>query len=158
MRIRTGRRLSIFEWLWIAVLLIALVGSPGHGQSGSESNINLLSFLLKGVELTEAQMAELQTIRDRHQPRLRELMTQIQTVRAEMATRIFGPGEISGAGVTPQLKRLVALRGQFAQAGLDVTLAVRAMLTETQRAQVAKRLKRWQAVRTELRRLHEGQP
>ena len=105
-------------------------------------------WILRGLDLTAEQQAQLQEIRAAHQATLRDLFNQIRTVRGEIADKLSAAGEATAEDFTDQTERLAKLQQQLLREGLTVALKVRAVLTPDQRAKA-------EQIRQRLKQLHE---
>jgi Spy/CpxP family protein refolding chaperone len=118
----------------------------------------LIPLVLKGVDLTPEQETRVQEIMAAHRATLQTLSQQMRQVHEELATRLFTPGEVQTADLTPHTQRIAQLREQLMQAGLAAALEVRAVLTPEQLAKAAELKERMQTLRSEMRSLFRGKP
>lgn len=126
------------------------VMGPGAGRT--------LPAVLRGVNLTAEQKTRVQKIMVAHRPILRELLSQLRVVHKDMADKIFAPGEVRAEDLAPQVRRIVLLRSQLLQEGLNVMLEIRGVMTPEQLAKASEIRGRLEALRTELRGLFEESP
>jgi Spy/CpxP family protein refolding chaperone len=124
--------------------------SPGMmGDGGSM----LLPLVLKGVDLTPEQETRVQEIMAAHRPTLQTLFQQMRETHEELSAKLFTPGDVQEADLTPYLQRTAQLREQLMQEGLKVALEVRSVLTAEQLAKAAALKSRMKALHSEWRSL-----
>jgi Spy/CpxP family protein refolding chaperone len=152
----------------IALLAWALAFAPayGHGRFGRGGSHEMMwgghdslsSRLLRGLDLTEEQYAKVREIQEAHQPKFRELWSQMYTVRKEMIDTLFSSGEVAETDLQSHVKQLGTLREQLMQEGLMMALEVRAVLTPEQLAKAVELKDRMQKLHDEMRSLfHKDQ-
>ena len=149
----------------VAAVLIAaglwsfpLHAQPGPGMRGPRGMIGqgpgmMLPLLLRGVNLTTDQQAQVQQIMASHRATFRDLFGQLRAAQDEMANKLFSPGGLQESDVASQAQQVSQLRSQFAQEGLKVMLEIRGVLTPDQLAKAAQLRQQVQALRTEMRSL-----
>jgi len=127
-------------------------GTPVRALGGSPGIFS--PWILRGLDLTAEQRAQLQEIRAAHQATLRDLFNQIRTVRVEIADKLSASGEATAEDFTDQIERLAKLRHQLLREGLTVALKVRAVLTPEQRTKAEQIRQRLKQLREEMRSLY----
>ena len=144
--------------LWSAVVYgQPLPGVGGRGRMGGGPG-KLLPLVLKGVDLTSEQQAQVKEIVGAHRTTFRGLVSQLRAAHEELADKLFAPEAVQEADLAPQVQRVVQLRQQLMQEGLKVALEVRGVLTPEQLAKASLLKDRMRSRRTEMRGLFgEGQ-
>ena len=126
-------------------------GSRGMGR-GSGLDMSL-PLLVKGVELTEAQQAQVNQIVATHQPQFRALLSQLRSAREQLTDKLYAPGTLKADDVAPLTQQIGQLRGQLTQEALQVALEIRAVLTPEQLAQAEQIQRKLKDLRSEMRGL-----
>jgi len=124
----------------------------GPGMMGDGTGM-LIPLVLKGVELTPEQETRVQEIMAAHRATLRTLFQQMRETHEELSAKLFAPGDVQAADLTPYMQRLAQLREQLMQEGLNAALEVRGVLTAEQLAQAAALKDRMKALHSEMRSL-----
>jgi Spy/CpxP family protein refolding chaperone len=155
---------------WIGVVALSLwamtvyahprggMGWMGPGRMMGDAPGMMLPLVLKGVDLTDAQEKQVHEIMAAHRATFRTLFSQLQAAHKDVADKLFAPGNVQAADLTPEMQRVAQLRAQLMQEGLQVALAVRAVLTPEQLAKAAEIKDRMRALHTEMRGLFKEQP
>jgi Spy/CpxP family protein refolding chaperone len=94
--------------------------------------------MLKGVGLTDEQDDQVKDIIGTQRKTLRKLFKQLRVANEELANKLFVPGDVNEADLTPQVQKITQLREQLLREGLKTVLAVRQVLTPEQRAKAAR--------------------
>lgn len=121
----------------------------GHGSGLYMS----LPLLVKGVELTEAQQAQVKQVVGAHQAQFRALLAQLRSAREQLADKVYAPGSLKAEDVAPLTQQIGQLRGQLTQEALQVALEIRAVLTPEQLARAEQIQLKLKDLRSEMRGL-----
>jgi Spy/CpxP family protein refolding chaperone len=135
-------------------------GQEMHGLSGPGRMIGhghgmMLPLLLRGVNLTADQKAQIQQIMGNHRATFRDLFGQMHATHEEMHKKLFEPGALQESDLMSQSQQISQLHDQLKQEGLKVILEIRGVLTPDQLARAAKLRQQMQALRTQMRNLLE---
>ena len=117
-----------------------------------------LPAILRGVNLTSDQEAQVRQILASHRPTFQALWQQLRTAQESMADRLFGAAAVQSTDFAPSLQQVAQVREQLAQESLKVALEIRAVLTADQLTRAAQIKDRLRALRSEERALFEGKP
>jgi Spy/CpxP family protein refolding chaperone len=112
-----------------------------------------LPFLVRGVNLTETQQAQVKQIVASHRPKLETLMRELRATREQLAEKLYAPGPVKTEDVTPITQQIGKLRESLTQESLQVALDVRKVLTPDQIAKAMARWRRLKELRAEMRSL-----
>ena len=133
---------------------IAFAG-PGMPFMGDGPGM-MLPLLLKGVDLSPEQEAQVKTLMAGQRENLHAQFQQLRAAHEEMANKLFAPGEVKAEDLAPQMQRITNIREQLMKDGLNVMLEVRKILTAEQLAKAVQIKERMQALHEEMRSLlHE---
>ena len=133
---------------------IAFAG-PGMPFMGDGPGM-MLPLLLKGVDLTPEQEAQVKTLMAGQRENLRAQFQQLRATHEEMANKLFTPGEVKVEDLAPQMQRITQIREQLMKDGLNVMLEVRKILTAEQLAKAIQIKERMKILHEEMRSLlHE---
>ena len=113
----------------------------------------MLPMLLRGLDLTDEQEAQIKTIMSNNRGKLRPLFQQLRTLHEEVANKLLTTGDISRDDLAPQLQQMEQIRGQLMEEGLTVMLEVRKVLTAEQLTKAAQLKERMHALHQEMRGL-----
>lgn len=116
----------------------------------------LIPLVLRGVDLTPEQETRVQEIVAAHRATLQTLFQQMRQAHEELSTKLFTPGDVQTADLTPYTQRITQLREQLMEAGLAAALEVREVLTPEQLAKAAELKERMQTLHSEMRGLFKG--
>lgn len=123
---------------------------PGAGR--------MLPMLLQAANLTAEQKRRVQKVNATHRQTFQELLSQLTAAHKEMADKLFAPGEVRARDLTPQMQRILALRSQLIQEGINVVLEIRRVLTPEQLERVSQVRERMETLQDEMRSLVEENP
>ena len=115
----------------------------------------MLPLMLKKLDLTADQDAQVQKIMAAHHDTFKALFTKLEAAHEEMANKFFAPGALSAADLTSQTQAVSQLREQLMNEGLKVALEIRGVLTPDQLAKAAQLKDRMQAMHAEMRSFFE---
>lgn len=140
---------------------IVLLGSgtafaQGWGARGGPwryGNGPMLSVLVKGAGLSDAQRAQLRQIVSAHRPQFESLAGQFRAARQALDARLYGADPVTAADLEPAIQQIHQLRGQLMQESLQVALEIRAMLSPEQLAKAAHLRQRLSELQREIRSL-----
>ncbi len=146
---------------WSAVARAQPLGVPpmmghGHARMSGDSGAMLLPLVLKHAKLTPEQTKQVQTIMETDRQALRTLFTQLETANSQLTNKLFAPGAVQAADLTPQVQQISQLRQQLMEQGVKTALAIRAVLTPEQLAKVSQLNERIQKLHAEMRSIFEG--
>ena len=113
----------------------------------------MLPMLLRGLDLTDEQEAQIKTIMSNNRGKLRPLFQQLRTLHEEVANKLLTTGDIGRDDLAPQLQQMEQIRGQLMEEGLTVMLEVRKVLTAEQLTKAGQLKERMQALHQEMRGL-----
>jgi len=134
-----------------------MMGGPPMGRMGhGDSPAMMLHMILKNAGLTPDQQTQVRKIMEDDHHQLHALFTQLQAANSQLADKLFGPGAVQAADLTPQVQKVTQLRQQLMEQGVKTALAVRAVLTPDQLAKVRQMKDRIDQLQAEMRTLLEG--
>ena len=147
--------------LWAAAAAAQPMGPPhmmrGHGPGMMGEGPGLMvPLVLKHAGLTPEQTDQVHKIMEADHDALRTLSDQLQTANNQLADKLFAPGKIQAADLTPQVQRIMQLRQQLMEQGLKTALAIRAVLKPEQLTKVAQLKDRIEKLQTEMHSIFEG--
>ncbi len=128
----------------------------GGGHMFGDSGAMMLPLVLKHANLTPEQTAQVHKIMDSDRATLRALRKQLDVANGQLADKLFAPGPVQAADLTPQVQQISQLRQQLMEQGVKTALSIRAVLTPAQLAQVSQLKDRMQKLRAEMRSIFEG--
>jgi Spy/CpxP family protein refolding chaperone len=131
------------------------MGGP-HMMFGGDGPSIMLPLVLRHANLTADQQTQVHKIMDADHQNLRALFKQIETANDHLADKLFTPGVVQAADLTPQVQQITQLRQQLMEQGLKTALAIRAVLTPEQLAKVSQLKDRMEKLQTEMRTVLEG--
>ncbi|MGD0946003.1 MAG: periplasmic heavy metal sensor [Candidatus Binatia bacterium] len=151
----------------LAGLAFASLGAaPLQGQAGEgpgmgrmmhgDSPAMMLHMVLKQAGLTPDQQNRVRQIMEAEHQSLRTLFTQLQAANNQLADKLFAPGSVQAADLTPQVQQIMRLRQQLMEQGVKTALAIRAVLTPQQLAKVAQTKDRIEKLQAEMQSLLAG--
>jgi Spy/CpxP family protein refolding chaperone len=133
------------------------MGPPPMGRMmHGDSPAMLLRMVLKSADLTPDQQNQVRKIMDAEHQNLRALFTQLETANRQLADKLFAPGTVQAADLTPQVQKITQLRQQLMEQGVKTALAIRAVLTPQQLAKVSQLKDRMEKLQAEMRNLLHG--
>jgi protein CpxP len=135
-------------------------GQEMHGSSGPGRMIGhgpgmMLPLLLRGVNLTADQKAQIKQIMGNHRATFQDLFGQLHATHEEMHKKLFEPGALQESDLMSQSQQISQLNNQLKQEGLKVILEIRGVLTPDQLAKAGQLRQQVQALRTQMRNLLE---
>jgi len=135
-----------------------MMGGPHMGRMmpPGDSPAMLLPMVLKQADLTPDQHSQVRKIMDADHQSLRALFARLQTANQQLADKLFSPGNLQPADLTPLVQHITELRQQLMQQGVKTALAVRAVLTPEQLTKVSQLRGRVEKLQTEMRSLMQG--
>ena len=131
------------------------MGPPGmappmmHGDSPAM----MLHMILRQADLTPEQQDRVHEIMESDHQTLRTLFQQLQDANDQLADKLFAPGTVQLADLTPQVQQITQLRQQLMEQGIKTALAIRAVLTPQQLARVAQIKSQVEKLQAEMRNL-----
>ncbi len=129
--------------------------APGRTMGGRQPGF-MYPLMLRAVNLTPEQKAQVQKIMAAHRPAYQGLFRQLSAAQKQMADRFFVPGEVKEADFASQTQRIAQLRSQLTQEGLKEMLEIRRVLTSEQMVKAAQVRQKLEALRSEMRSLFEN--
>ncbi len=145
--------------LWMAPVSAQphrMMGPPGPGGMMMGDGPGMMfPLMLKKLELTTDQDAQVQNIMAAHRDTFKTLFTQLEAAHEEMASKFFAPGPLSAADLTSQTQGVSQLREQLMNEGLKVALEIRGVLTPDQLAKAAQLKDQMQALHAQMRSFFE---
>lgn len=116
----------------------------------------MLPLVLRHAHLKPEQNDQVRKIMDANHETLRALFNQLQAANDQLAGKLFAPGTVQAADLEPDVQHITQLRQQLMAQGLKTALAIRAVLTPEQLAQVATVKAQMQKLQSDMRQLLEG--
>ncbi len=150
-----GAGLVVFVLSSVTVYGQSEFGMGGPGRVMGARPGMMLPMMLRALNLTAEQKAQVRKIMAMHRPIFQESLSQLRAVQKEMADGLFVAGEVKEGDLASQAQRIAQLRNQLAQEGLKVVLEIRRVLTPEQLAKAAQIRQRMEALRDEMRSLFE---
>ena len=120
-----------------------------HGDSPAM----MLHMILRQADLTPEQQDRVHKIMESDHQALRSLFQQLQDANDQLADKLFAPGTVELADLTPQVQEVTQLRQQLMEQGLKTALAIRSVLTPQQLARVAQIKSQIEKLQAEMRNL-----
>jgi Spy/CpxP family protein refolding chaperone len=150
---------ALSQWAALAMAQGPGMGGPRghHHMMGGGFGMLLPPFILGKLNLTDDQKAKVQEIMDAHRQTLQTLSPQLQTLHEQMADKFSTSGSLTDTDFTSPTQDMNRLREQLAAEDLKVSLAIRALLTPDQLAQVAQIRAQMQALHAQMQSVFEGQ-
>ena len=132
------------------LVLTSLVSArPGHGRFG-RGGPGLFPFrVLKNVDLTDTQQANIVAIKETHQESLTSLKNGLQETRQEVLDQLLGAADVVANDFTSLQAELSQMHAALFEELLAMGLAIRAELTPAQRAEAAAIIEKFRARRAE---------
>ena len=127
---------------------------PGGMMMGDGPGM-MLPLMLKKLDLTADQDAQVQKIMAAHRDTFKNLFTQLEAAHEEMANKFFTPGQLSAADLASQTQGMSQLREKLMNEGLEVALKIRGVLTSDQLAKAAQLKDQMQALHAQMRSFFE---
>lgn len=131
---------------------VSAQGFRGYGQD----TVGMFPILLRGVDLTDAQRAQVRQIVGAHRPEFQRIAGQLRTTRETLTAKLYGPDPIQSADAALLVDQIEKLRTQLTQEGVQVALEIRNVLTADQLAKAAQIRQRLSDLRAEMRSLMGG--
>src|SRR5262245_46677436 len=133
-------------------------GPRGYHMMGDGFGMLLPPFMISKLNLTDDQKAKVQEIMDAHHQTLQTLSPQLQTLHEQMADKFSTSSEsLTDTDFTSQIQDMNRLREQLGAEDLKVSLALRALLTPAQLAQVAQIRAQMKALHAQMQSVLQGQ-
>jgi len=110
-------------------------------------------MILRKLDLTPDQHAQIHKIMESDHASLRDLVHQLEAANRELADKLFVAGDLQAADLAPQAQKITDLRRQLMEHGLKTALAIRGVLTPDQLAKAAELKTRLEKLRSEMREL-----
>jgi Spy/CpxP family protein refolding chaperone len=130
---------------------------PGMGRMmHGDSPAMMLRMVLRQAGLTPDQQNQVRQIMQTEHQSLRTLFAQLQAANNQLADKLFAPGNVQAADLTPQVQQVMQLRRQLMEQGVKTALAIRAVLTPEQLAKVAQTKDRIERLQVEMQSLLAG--
>jgi Spy/CpxP family protein refolding chaperone len=104
--------------------------------------------ILHGLDLTDAQKAEVHKIAKANWAQMKPIMEQMHSIHEQIVTKLTTTGAVTEADLTPLVQQEETLRSQIDTARLSTVLQVRGLLTPAQLSKAA-------SVHQQLEALHE---
>jgi len=127
-------------------------GWAGHGHGGHRFGHGGEGFpfrMLKALNLTADQEAQVQAIRQAHEQNFKTLWQDLRSAKNTITTKLLTPGEITTEGLSGDTDRIAALTAQLVKERLAVGVEVRNILTPDQLARAAELVAKKKALREE---------
>jgi Spy/CpxP family protein refolding chaperone len=125
-------------------LLIAAAAAGALGAVGASAQPMGPEFhhgggmeFLHGLNLTDAQKAQMQQIHKAGWAQMKPIMTQMRSVHEQIVNRMLAAGDVTAEDLAPLVTQEEALRNQMDSLHLSQTLQMRSVLTREQLAQAA---------------------
>ena len=133
------------KWIVVSVsvvsagfLLASLVSArPGDGRFGRGGPGFFLHHVLRQLELSDTQRANIAALKAAHQEKVAVLRSDLKAVRMEVVDQLLGEVDVTTSDFTEQQADLSQLRSALFEERLALGLAIRAELTPAQRAEAA---------------------
>lgn len=133
-------------------------GPPGPGGLMMGGGPGLLPpFVLKKLDLTDEQQAQVKGIIETHRETFRTLFGQLETAREELADKFYASGELSATDLTTQTQQINQVQEQITNEKLKVDLEVRAVLTPEQLTKAAQIKDQLETMHAEMKSLFKEQ-
>jgi Spy/CpxP family protein refolding chaperone len=133
------------------------MGGPpmGHMMRG-DSPAMMLHMVLRQANLTADQQNQVRKIMESEHQSLRTLFTQLQAANNQLADKLFAPGTVQAADLTPQVQQITQLRQKLMEQGVKTALAIRAVLTPEQLTKVQLTKDRLEKLQAEMHAILES--
>jgi Spy/CpxP family protein refolding chaperone len=115
----------------------------------------MFPFVLRKLDLTADQDAQVQKIMEAHKPKFQELFEQLRTAHEAIGGRLFAAGPLSATDLSPQTQQISQLREQLMNEGLIVALEIRSVLTPDQLTKAAQLQQQMKALHEQMHNLME---
>ena len=125
-------------------------GGGGGGMRGGPGPGMLFPMMLRRLDLTTAQRAQVKDIMVRHRAKLAPLFKQVRAAHDEVASKLFAPGPVTAEDLAPSIQRLGQAKQQLLQEWTQAALETRAVLTQDQLAKAADLKQRLDALRSQM--------
>jgi|SRR5713226_1606630 len=129
-------------------------GRPGfHSRGGMSSPL-----MLRGLNLTDDQKAQVKQIMANHRSTLHNLFSQLRTAQEGMSDKLLSSTSLQASDLTSDTQQISLLRNQIADESLKMTLEIRGVLTPDQLAKAAQIRQQMQSMHSQMRNLWGRQP
>ncbi len=135
-----------------SLMLTSLVSArSGHWRSGRGGPGFFLHHVLRQLDLSDTQQANIAALRAEHREKTSVLRNDLKAVRMEIVDQLLGEADITKDDFMEQQADLSQLRSALFEERLALGLAIRAELTPAQRAEAATLIEEFRARWTEKR-------
>jgi Spy/CpxP family protein refolding chaperone len=147
------RTVSALFILGIMIASAAYADRPANGPRAMMRHGMGMGFpmLLRGVDLTDTQKAQVNEIMASHRSAIRDLLAEMRTVQSDIESKLLSAEYVEETDLTSQIQQLSQLRNQLADENLKITLEIRKLLTPEQLAQAARYREQMQARWSEMK-------
>ena len=142
--------------LGTAAAIAQPMGAPMGRMMHDDGPGMMLRMVLRQANLTADQQNQVRKIMDADHQQLRTLLTQLQAANGQLASKLFAPGAVQSADLTPLIQKITQLRQQLMEQGVKTALAIRAVLTPDQLNKVSRVQVQMEKLQGEMRALVEG--
>jgi len=129
-------------------------GRPGFHPRGGMSS----PLMLRGLNLTDDQKAQVKQIMANHRSTLHNLFSQLRAAQNDMSDKLLSPTSLQASDLTSDTQQISLLRNQIADESLKMTLEIRGVLTPDQLARAAQIRQQMQSMHSQMRNLWGRQP
>jgi Spy/CpxP family protein refolding chaperone len=134
-------------------------GPEMHGSSGPGRMMGhgpgMMPLLLRGVNLTADQKAQIKQIMGNHHATFRDLFGRMHAAHEAMHKKLFEPGALQESDLMSQSQEISQLHDQLRQEGIKAMLEIRRVLTPEQLTKAAQLMQQMQTLRAQMRKLFE---
>ncbi len=123
---------------------------PRHNHWGG--GVEGFGWVLRTVNLSDAQKAQVGQILASHRSQFQALRQQLQTAQKQLGDKLYD-GSTTPAQLVPLTQQIGQLRDQMSQLGIQVAFEIRSVLTPDQLAKAAQTRQRLSELRGEIRAL-----
>jgi Spy/CpxP family protein refolding chaperone len=131
-------------------------GRPGFHRGGAQGRMGF-PFMLRALNLTDDQKAQVKQVMANHRDTLHQLYTQMRTAHDDMSNQLVSSAALQESDLSPQVQQISSLRSQIAAEILKMTLEIRGVLTPDQLARAAQFRQQMQSMRSQMRSLWQQQ-
>jgi Spy/CpxP family protein refolding chaperone len=114
--------------------------------------------ILHGLNLTDAQKAEVHKIAEANWAQMKPVMQQMHSIHEQIVGKLTGTAAVSQADLTPLLQQDEQLRSQVDAARLSTALQIRGLLTPQQLTKAASMHQQLEALHAQERAITGDQP
>lgn len=122
-----------------------------RGERGEDGLF--LPLLVKGVDLTDTQQAQLKQLVTSHRPKFDAIRRQFRAAREQLIEKLYTPGPLKSEDLAPLTQQIGKLRESLAYESLQAATEIRNLLTPEQLTKAKKRWQRFKELRAEMRSL-----